>query len=248
MSGHPLYGRAELYDAAFGWDAAPEAAFYARVLGPGRLLDVGCGTGRVLAALAALGRDVVGLEVEPAAAERARARGLDVVVGDMRTFVLQHPVDGAFSHLSTFRHLLDDRDVASHLRAMAAALPRPGSLYAVDHDLVGSDFDPRHPGQTWTMPGPGGAPVTTTWRALGAPRGGLVLEECVLRCGTTTLRHEEELRAWTAESLEAAVARHGAFSVAAWYAAPFEIAAPFVPVPWTPADRTCRVVTVLVRR
>lgn len=253
MTAHPLYDRAALYEAAFSWDAGPEAAFYGEVLGPGRLLDVGCGTGRVLAALAALGRDVVGLELSDAMAARARARGLDVVVGDMRRFRLDRPADGAFSHLSTFRYLLDDRDVAAHLDAMAAALPVRGARYAIDHDLVGPDFDPDHPGQTWTMPGPADAtgrrvPVTACWRALGAPRGGSVREECVVRRGDEIVRHEEDLRAWTVAGFTRAIDDHGAFAVDRWYEPPFEISAPFRPVPWTPVERTGRVVTLLRRR
>lgn len=255
MTSHPIYDRASLYEAAFAWDAAPEAEFYGRVLGPGRILDVGCGTGRVLAALAACGREVTGLELSPAMAGIASARGLDVVVGDMRTFRLPRPADGAFSHLSTFRYLASDGDVAAHLDAMAAALPRAGSRYAIDHDLVGRDFDTDHPGQTWHARGPGGVAIRATWRALGAPVEGsgethgarFVREEFSVAAGADVFRHDELLRAWTADELSAAVARHGAFAVDAWFAAPFEIAAPFRPVPWTPCDFTGRVVTVLRR-
>lgn len=260
MTSHPIYDRASLYEAAFAWDAAPEAEFYGRVLGAGRILDVGCGTGRVLAALAAsgrdmCGRDVCGLELSPAMAAIAAARGLDVVVGDMRSFRLPRAADGAFSHLSTFRYLATDADVAAHLDAMAAALPRAGSRYAIDHDLVGSDFDADHPGQTWYARGPGGVAIRATWRALGAPVEGsgemrgarFVREEFSVSAGDETFRHDELLRAWTADELTAAVARHDAFAVDAWFAAPFEIAAPFRPVPWTPCDFTGRVVTVLRR-
>lgn len=250
MTSHPLYDRAALYEAAFSWDAAPEAAFYAGVLGPGRLLDVGCGTGRVLAALVAAGREATGLELSPAMATIAQARGLDVTVGDMRAFTLPRPADGAFSHLSTFRYLLTDADVRAHLDAMAAALPARGALYAIDHDLVGRDFDPAHPGQTWCARGPGGVEITATWRALGAPRGGVVREECVLRAGGEEVRHAEDLRAWTLDGFVRAIEAHGAFAIdadAGWFAPPFEIAAPFRPVPWVPRDETRRVVTVLRR-
>jgi SAM-dependent methyltransferase len=243
MTTHPLYDLADLYEAAFDFDAALEAAFYAQVLGEGRILDVGCGTGRVLAALVAAGEEAVGLERNTAMAARARAKGLDVTVGDMREFHLGRACDGAFSHLSTFRYLLEDEEVHSHLDAMAAALPRPCSRYAIDHDLVGPDFDPHHPGQTWTR---GGAEAT--WRALGAPRGGRLREECVLRAGPREVRHVEDLRAWTLDEVTSAIETHGAFEIEAWWAPPFEIAAPFRPVPWTPRAETRRVVTVLRRR
>lgn len=248
MTGHPLYDRAALYDAAFSWDAADEADFYDRTLGAGRVLDVGCGTGRVLSALAARGRDAVGLELNPSMAGRARARGLAVVVGDMRAFTLDAPVDAAFSHLSTFRYLLADRDVAAHLDAVAAALPARGARYAIDHDLVGPDFDVDHPGQSWTAAGPGGVTVHASWRAVGAPRGDVVREECVLRAGGEIVRVSEDLRAWTLDGLTRAIDAHGAFRIDRWFAPPFEVAPPFRPVPWTPVDETRRVVTLLVRR
>ena len=45
------------------------------------MLELACGTGRVAAALGA-----VGLDLDPAMARRAAARGVPVVVGDMRSF------------------------------------------------------------------------------------------------------------------------------------------------------------------
>ena len=53
---------------------------------PGPVLEPACGTGRVAVPLAASsGRVVVGLDLDPAMAAVAVARGLPVVVGDMRT-------------------------------------------------------------------------------------------------------------------------------------------------------------------
>jgi SAM-dependent methyltransferase len=241
-----LYEAAELYDVAFSWDAAPEAAFYDRVLPAGPLLDVGCGTGRVLAALVARGRAASGLEASEAMAALARARGLCVTVGDMRRFGGLGPYAGALSHLSTFRYLMTDADVTAHLDAMAAALPAAGARYAIDHDLIGPDYDPAHPGQTWTGRR-GDLEVTATWRALSL-EGDVAREEAFLAGGGVELRVVETLRAWTLEGFGAAIAAHRAFAIAEWWAPPFEIAAPFVPVPWTPRAETRRVVTILERR
>src|SRR5207237_2662938 len=78
--------RAEVYDAfLLKEDEAPRiAAFLEDLLQtegappPAALLDVGCGTGRLLAPLAARGFRVLGLEPERAYFERARARTRDL--------------------------------------------------------------------------------------------------------------------------------------------------------------------------
>ncbi|MDO3704382.1 class I SAM-dependent methyltransferase [Micromonospora sp. C28SCA-DRY-2] len=60
--------------AAEGADLAGEARFLDAMVAPGsRILDAGCGTGRVGAALAARGHTVVGVDADPALVEAARA-------------------------------------------------------------------------------------------------------------------------------------------------------------------------------
>ncbi|HEV8248327.1 MAG TPA: hypothetical protein VGQ15_00005, partial [Gaiellaceae bacterium] len=54
---------AELYDIAFGWDVSAEADWLVERLGPDcrTVLEPGCGTGRMLAALAERGLRVTGI-------------------------------------------------------------------------------------------------------------------------------------------------------------------------------------------
>ncbi|WP_432906758.1 class I SAM-dependent methyltransferase [Micromonospora matsumotoense] len=60
--------------AAEGADLAGEARLVDAVVAPGsRILDAGCGTGRVGAALAARGHRMVGVDADPALIEAARA-------------------------------------------------------------------------------------------------------------------------------------------------------------------------------
>ncbi|GGR74460.1 hypothetical protein GCM10010169_17960 [Micromonospora fulviviridis] len=60
--------------AAEGADLAGEARLLDALLPPGaRILDAGCGTGRVAAALAARGHTVVGVDADPALIDAARA-------------------------------------------------------------------------------------------------------------------------------------------------------------------------------
>ncbi len=59
---------------------------------PSRVLDVGCGDGALMAALAAdYGADVRGVELDPVKVERAVAKGLSVVQGDANTDLANYP-------------------------------------------------------------------------------------------------------------------------------------------------------------
>ena len=57
-----------------------------------RVLDVGCGDGALMAALAAdYGADVRGVELDPEKVERAVAKGLSVIQGDANTDLANYP-------------------------------------------------------------------------------------------------------------------------------------------------------------
>jgi SAM-dependent methyltransferase len=112
-----------------------EETFYpavARALG-GRVLELGCGTGRILAALLEAGVDAHGLDLDPelvqAARERLGRRGHDpdrVAVGDMRG-----PLRGPF-RTAILAHntaaLLDDEALLATLGAVRQAVGPDGRL------------------------------------------------------------------------------------------------------------------------
>jgi SAM-dependent methyltransferase len=135
--GHFLTNIAHLYDA-FDSDPSPIVAFLRDVVAPRthaprpRVLDVGCGTGRLFAPLRALGWEVVGLEPDPEYRDRAAAVGATLGV----------PVrDGAFNSVSavaefdlivgingSFAYVLTPRDRLDALERCRRALRAAGAL------------------------------------------------------------------------------------------------------------------------
>jgi SAM-dependent methyltransferase len=79
----------------------------------GRLLEVGCGTGDLLAGARDLGWSVAGVDFDPAAVAVARRRGLDVAEGDLAG---QRYADGSFDAVTMF-HVIEH-------------VPDPGALLA----------------------------------------------------------------------------------------------------------------------
>jgi SAM-dependent methyltransferase len=79
-----------------GEDVHGEATFVADLMpAPARVLDAGCGTGRVAVRLHELGYDVVGVDVDPAMLDQARAAapGLHWRLGDLASFDLGETFD-----------------------------------------------------------------------------------------------------------------------------------------------------------
>jgi SAM-dependent methyltransferase len=94
-----------------------------------RALDVGCGEGQLTRALRPRVQHVVGLDLDPASIELARAQaapGLEYVVGD----VLTYPFEAAGFDLVTSVASLHHMDAAAGLTRMADLL-RPGGVLVV---------------------------------------------------------------------------------------------------------------------
>jgi len=131
---------ADLYDVfAFDGDL-PLYLELARAQGQ-RVLEVACGSGRILAPLVRAGFDVVGIDVSPHMLALARAkveaqstgRGQATFVqGDMRDFRLDPGgFDVAISAVKSLAYLIDRDDQLRCLRTIAAHL-RPGGMLAID--------------------------------------------------------------------------------------------------------------------
>jgi SAM-dependent methyltransferase len=131
---------ARYYDADHGafTDDIPFYREMARRTG-GPILEVMCGSGRVLAPLAADGHAITGLDISPRLlalareklASAGRAGRAELVVGDARHAVPRGPFALAIIALNSFMHLTTVDDQLAALRQIHAAL-RPGGVLAID--------------------------------------------------------------------------------------------------------------------
>ena len=143
---------ADLYDLTFGRAELEgergDVAFYvqeARQTGS-RVLDLACGTGRVLIPIAHAGVPVVGVDSSRAMLSTAREKvaklpdttrqRIELIEGDMRSFSLDRPFNLIIIPFRSFLHLMTPAD-------QRRALGRIRDHLADDGRLVFNIFDPR---------------------------------------------------------------------------------------------------------
>jgi SAM-dependent methyltransferase len=192
-----LYASPEIYDVAFGWNLSLELDFVDSCLRTHagdavvRVLEPACGTGRILAALAARGYEVLGYDRSPemvafATAKIARVGGR-VMRGDMATFRPPGTFDAAINLVNSMGYLLEDEAVASHLERVGEAV-RPGGVY-----LVQLSYGGEPPEQSSFGPWPNaraGLRTELTWRVVREdPVSRRSYQECRI-----TARHGEDVR------------------------------------------------------
>ena len=117
-------------DVAFFVEAAMEAA--------GPVLELGCGTGRVLIPTARSGVRIVGLDRSPHMLEVCRKRLLsepkevqsrvELMTADMRDFKLGHTFELITTPFRSFQHLTTSDDQCSCLEAIRRHLAKDGKL------------------------------------------------------------------------------------------------------------------------
>ncbi len=135
---------AQYYDLAPVYQNRADIAFYvARALQiRGPVLEIGCGSGRILASIARLGVDITGLDASPAMLEACRARlraeGLSAqtMLGDMRRFDLARQFALITIPFRPFQHLLDPPDQMACLESVRRHLAPEGRF-------IFDVFDPR---------------------------------------------------------------------------------------------------------
>lgn len=143
---------AELYDAIYAWYDA-DIAFYvaaARAAG-GPVLELACGTGRVMLPCLEAGADVDGIDIDEAMLaelrRKAEARGLtpNVTQGDMRDFTMPRRYALVTIPFRAFLHLLTTEDQIRALRCVRDHLEPGGALlFNVFHPGFAHLIDPMH--------------------------------------------------------------------------------------------------------
>jgi SAM-dependent methyltransferase len=110
-----------------------------------RLLEPGCGGGRLVTAMTARGYDLVGIDQSRPALAYARKRlekrrlKAELIHGDMSSFRLEHAVDAAFCTFNTFRHLTTEQAARAHLLCVADHL-QVGGIYILGLHLLPLDI------------------------------------------------------------------------------------------------------------
>ena len=111
-----------------------------------RLLEPGCGGGRLVVEMSARGYDITGFDLsEPSIRylrQRLARRRLDAraIIADMTAYVPRRRIDVAFCTFNTFRHLTTEEAAREHLACVAQSL-RPGGIYILGFHLLPPDAD-----------------------------------------------------------------------------------------------------------
>ena len=163
LGAHEHYRDAALYDYEYR-RRRDDVGFYVelaeRVLGgPGRILELGCGTGRVTAALARAGHEVTaldseatmlaGLEARRARLPRAVAARITPWRGDLRDFAVRRRFGLIIAAFNVLEHLYTRVEVDVCLKAVKRHLG-PDGRFAFDVQLPDPGWLARDPGRRWS--------------------------------------------------------------------------------------------------
>ncbi len=162
-----------------------------------RVLDVGCGAGRILRYLVALGADAHGVDISPRMVEHCRALfpALDIRIGDVRS--LPESAHGAFDVVLLSDNLLDVLDDAERRSALAdirGLLAEGGLLVFSSHNLWARDHRGSAPGERragrlgllldrpprWTLRAIGGLPRRRANRRLLGPHQSRAVDHAIV--------------------------------------------------------------------
>ena len=146
------YDYPELYELGFLKETPKESKFLMEVFKKyvpfpvQRVLELGCGSGRLICDMAKRGFAMTGLDLNPTALDYCKKKlekqecvG-ELVVGDMTNFSFDEPFDAAINAINTFRHLETEEAALAHLNCVAKNL-KPGGIFVLSLHLLPPDGD-----------------------------------------------------------------------------------------------------------
>lgn len=145
---HPHY-----FDLCFRDETAAEVKFFEQAFERfttrkvKRLLEPGCGSGRLVVEMASRGYDVTGLDLSQPMLDymskelKKKQLSAAAVLGDMTAMKFKKKFDSAFCTFNTFRHMIDEANALKHLRSVADNV-KQGGLYILGFHLIPMDADP----------------------------------------------------------------------------------------------------------
>ena len=152
-----LYDDADLYDLVAPHDDDMERFYVETAGGEGRrVLELGCGSGRFTAPLAASGADVTAIDISPVMLKRARQaledKGLTARLAqvDMRNFDFNQKFDAILIAANSLLHLHSHDDFAHTFAAIRRHLA-PGGVFAFDIFVPSAAMLSRAPNQRQLM-------------------------------------------------------------------------------------------------
>lgn len=173
------YDYPQYFDMVFRDETPAEVAFFQKAFAKycggqvRRVLEPGCGSGRLVVAMAELGHECCGLDLSKPMLRYLRNRlrrkelTAETVHGDMTRMQFDRPFDAAFCTFNTFRHLPNDADAEAHLRSVADSLTS-GGIYILGFHQIPLDAD-EDCIERWTASA-GGTKISVTLRVIDFDR------------------------------------------------------------------------------
>ncbi len=141
------YDHPELYELGFLKETPKESEFLIDVFEKyvpfpvKRVLELGCGSGRLICDMAGRGFSMTGVDLNPMSLDYCKKKlkkernKAELVVGDMTNFKFDEPFDAAVNAINTFRHLETEEAALAHLNCVAEHL-KPGGVFVLSLHLL----------------------------------------------------------------------------------------------------------------